>query len=258
MSINKNASAPVLFLSHGSPMRLIEPSAATEFLSELPQQLPEIKGIVVISPHWQTAKLSYTSSEQLNPIYDFYGFPPQLSKIPYSVKNPRWLQQTLINQLGQQGLAQDKRGLDHGAWSLLYFMYPKADIPTIGLSLPRDYTPLDLYQLGQQLAPLRQQGILILASGMATHNLSRLNQSGIRQTWADEFVLWLQEKVATQDIDSLINYRTLAPNAATAHPTDEHLLPLFIALGAAQHETSTLLHDSWEFGTANNSCWGWS
>lgn len=249
--------APALFLSHGSPMRVLENTPARAFLQALPQQLPDINGAVIISPHWETPNLQYTQQGKLQAIYDFWGFPPELSEIHYEADNPVWLQSALEGALADIPAKRVVRGLDHGAWSVLYLMYPAGKLPTIGLSLPQHASLEDLYALGERLASLREQGIMIITTGMATHNLRLFDGQGRRQEWANTFTAWLQHTVAEGNTKALLAYRELAPFAEIAHPRDEHLRPLFIALGAAKGEQSVLLHDSWEYGTGNNSSWAW-
>jgi 4,5-DOPA dioxygenase extradiol len=252
--------APSVYLSHGSPMRVLEDTPARTFLMTLPDSLPAIKGIVIISPHWETDGLCFTQVETLKTIYDFGGFPAELNSIVYAAKSPTWLQQALAASLAENNIEARgiKRGLDHGAWSVLSLMYPNADVPVVGLSLPTEVSLPALYKLGQSLNGLRQQGIMIVTTGMATHNLREFRYQGRMETWACSFVDWLQEAVNNKDIDALFDYQTLAPYAYKAHPRDEHLRPLFIAIGASDNnEKSQLLHNSWEFGTGNNSSWAW-
>ena len=251
--------APVFYLSHGSPMRVLEDSPARDFLQRLGESTTNIKGLVVVSPHWETADVEYTNSEKLETIYDFYGFADQLHQIVYAPNNPLWLQQALTQSLDQHSINSlgAGRGLDHGAWSVLSLMYPQADIPTIGLSLPSTLDLQGLYALGQSLIPLREQGIAIITTGMATHNLAELSYFGETQHWAREFIDWLQCTMQQQDLKALLNYRTLAPNAVKSHPRDEHLRPLFIALGASDKQSAELIHNSWEMRNGNNSSWGW-
>ena len=261
---------PVLFLSHGSPMRVLENSPAARFLSELGNTLPRPNAIVVISPHWETDELYFSEQPVLDTLYDFYGFPPALSQILYPAKSPAELHQQLLNCAANaslpllQRLTGKNRGLDHGAWSLLHLMYPQYDIPVVGLSLPMRASIEQLYQLGQQLAPLREQGVLIIASGMSTHNLSLLKRSGaegeLPEPWAQDFINWLKPRVADNAISELVNYRQLAPAAVQAHPRDEHLRPLFIAMGAGANgglNKPQLIHDSWELKNGSNASWMW-
>jgi len=251
--------APVLYLSHGSPMRVIEQSPARAFLAELGQCITDLHGIVIISPHWETQALTYSTSERPETIHDFYGFTQALYEQQYHSTSPLWLQEVLVNCL----LASDitlkgtDRGLDHGAWSVLKLMYPSGNIPITALSLPINNSLEELYTLGVALKSLREQGIMIVTTGLATHNLSELAKSGAPQPWAVSFIDWLQDKVQRKDLAALYNYRSQAPFAAKCHPSDEHLKPLYIALGAAGEQQTTLMHQSWELRNANNSSWGW-
>lgn len=241
-------------------MRVLETSSAKTFLEPLTQDLPDtIKAVLIVSPHWETKGLYYTAEPVLSTIHDFSGFPADLYQIQYPAANPLWLQDAVTQQLQSQGLSVQAtdRGLDHGAWSVLSLMYPKVEMPTISVSLPMNVTLQTLYTLGQALAPLRNKGIMIVGTGMATHNLRRLQYQGETEAWAKTFTSWLQTHVAMHDMQTLFNYRHLAPNASTAHPRDEHLRPLFISLGAAAEEHAHLLHDSWELANANNSSWAW-
>ena len=250
--------APVLYLSHGSPMRVIEHSPAKDFLQQLPKHLPVPKGVLIISPHWETAGLYYTQAGVLETIHDFYGFPEELYRYQYAPQNPMWLEQITANVLSHSGLPTKPmdRGLDHGAWSVLSLMYPDANIPTLGLSLPNNASTVELFELGETLASLREQGIMIVTTGMATHNFSEFKQAGAPDEWAVNFVSWLQENVRKKQYESILAYREHHPYGKRAHPTDEHLRPLFITLGASQDDTLELLHDSWEMANGNNSSWG--
>ncbi|WP_434339654.1 DODA-type extradiol aromatic ring-opening family dioxygenase [Motilimonas cestriensis] len=251
--------APAFFLSHGSPMRVIEQSAANSFLRKLSHNIAIPKAIVIVSPHWETQGVAFTQQDNLATIHDFWGFPPQLSEIIYPAQSNHELQQHLSNCLTAKNISHRgiARGLDHGAWSVLYLMYPNADIPTVGLSLPKNFSLKQLHQLGEALIPLRKQGIMIITTGMVTHNLSEFSTSGEPSEWAKLFSQWLKEKVSKNDIASLLQYRSLAPAAALSHPTDEHLRPLFIALGAGAGNKASLIHESWELKNGNNTSWQW-
>jgi len=253
------STAPVLYISHGSPMRVIERSPARDFLVDLGQSISNIKGIVVISPHWETQGVYYSTSKHPETIHDFYGFSKALYQQQYSVASPQWLQMALQECLSVQNirLRGVDRGLDHGAWSVLKLMYPSGDIPVAALSLPINHSLETLYQLGVALKELREQGIMIVTTGLATHNLSELARLGEPQYWAVEFIDWLQQKVQEKNMDALFNYRSQAPFAEKSHPTDEHLMPLYIALGAAGEQDTQLIHQSWELRNANNSSWAW-
>lgn len=257
------APAPVFFLSHGSPMRVLETTPARDFLQTLGDQYDKPKGIVVISPHWESQGVCFTEQTQLQTIHDFWGFPDELYQIQYPVESPKWLQNALSRTLQEHHLqfVGEDRGLDHGAWSVLSLMYPEAQIPVVGLSLPYDFSLVELFALGESLQSLRQQGIMIVTTGLVTHNLTLMAYQGLPDKWAIEFVEWLQEKISTNDLTAIFNYRQQAPWATTAHPRDDHLRPLLIALGAGgatQGNKAKLLHESWELKNASNASWVWS
>ncbi|MGY5452603.1 DODA-type extradiol aromatic ring-opening family dioxygenase [Agarivorans sp. MS3-6] len=247
--------APVLFLSHGSPMRVLEQSPAKQFLQDLPAQLSPPKAIVIVSPHWETEGVAFTQQERLDTIYDFWGFPAALQQITYPAASPSWLHQLLKQTLPQAEPLN--RGLDHGAWSVLHLMYPQLEVPVVGLSLPTNASLAELLALGEQLKVLRQQGIMLITTGMATHNLAELAYNGEPEAWASEFIEWLQYMVQQHNLTALLRYREFAPGAQRSHPRDEHLRPLFVALGASGAQPATLIHDSWELKNGNNSSWAW-
>lgn len=253
--------APAFYLSHGSPMRVLETSPARTFLEDLGQEYKMPKAIVVVSPHWETRGVRFTSQIALQTIHDFWGFPDALFAIQYPGKNPEWLQELVATDLlnAGQDVISENRGLDHGAWSILRLMYPDAEVPVIGLSLPMDYSFAQLYEFGQKLKSLRQQNIMVLTTGMTTHNLSLFTRRGDQtpDDWAVEFVDWVKEKVANHDLDALFNYRHQAPWAEVSHPRDEHFRPLFIAMGAGEGSDAKLIHDSWELKNGNNASWAW-
>ncbi len=246
---------PSAFISHGAPDRVLGESAAKQFLLDFSQFIDKPSGILVISAHWMTGDLCMSSSGSLSAMYDFFGFPQQLYRIRYDAHQDEWLERKVQDLLHAQGQTIETvdRQLDHGCWSVLKLAYPEADIPVSMLSLPR-YDDFDDYlRLGAMLKPLRKDNILIIGSGSATHNLGQLNLQGHKTQWADEFVQWLQSTVKNNDYQAMCHLYDCAPFAAMAHPSAEHYLPLLIAAGAAQEETSQLIHDSYELGSLNNS-----
>jgi len=251
--------APALFISHGSPMRVTQNSEANRFLRQLPNQFEIPRGIVIISAHWETETLQISSQEYFSTIHDFWGFPDELHRITYGAQGPIWLQQLVSETVASGGfpVETNDRGLDHGAWSVLQLMYPQKDVPVGLLSLPRAYDLKQLYHLGESLQILREQGIMVIASGSTTHNLSMLALNGAPDDWAQQFVAWLQYKLIKKEIKNLFEYRRQAPSAVIAHPSDEHLRPLFIAMGAGANTSPQLIHDSWELKNMNNSSWAW-
>ncbi len=228
---------PSVFISHGSPMFALEPGVAGAELGALATALPRPQAIIVASPHWMSPRLAVTATAQPETIHDFGGFPPPLYQLSYPAPgSPDWAQR-IVDRFAAAGLgaqADATRGLDHGAWVPLRFLYPQADIPVLQVSLHPRYRPQDYLALGRALAPLRAQGALLIGSGSLTHNLHEFRrENGPTQAYVREFADWIAAAVAAGDTDALLDYRARAPHAERAHPTDEHLLPLLFALGAA-------------------------
>lgn len=246
---------PTLFLSHGSPMMPFEDIPARAFIASLGQTLDRPKAIVIVSAHWDNDVPTLTAADDLDTIHDFYGFPPALYALTYPAHGAPDLAETIADTLGNAGLrahTDPSRGLDHGAWIPLMLMYPEADIPVLQLSIQTRLGPGHHIQLGRALASLREQNILIIASGGFTHNLRALDRrggGGEEPQWATEFSDWMHQAIMANRTCDLVSYRRLAPHAAMAHPTDEHLLPLFVALGAAGPDaTPQRLHSSGTMG----------
>ncbi|MCS3831814.1 4,5-DOPA dioxygenase extradiol [Aeromonas veronii] len=242
--------APVWFISHGAPDLVLREQPATRFLRTL--RLGELKGLVVISAHWFSRELQINVEPKPALMYDFYGFPEPLYRMRWPASSPEWLLQGVSDQLALAGLTATpvRRELDHGVWSPLSLIDPNSEIPLVQISIPASFTPAQLWQLGEVLGALRSQGIGILASGAITHNLRALAPEGSPvPEWASQFVDWLEQKMADEDRLALLDYRRLAPGAVASHPHDDHLRPLFVALGAAQGKAPTLLHESWDGGS---------
>ena len=233
-----NGSIPSLFISHGAPDLPLSDCPARDFLSALGQQLPQPKAIITISPHWMTSIPTLSTAPEMRAIHDFGGFSAALSRLRYDAPGlSADLHQAVSNcfQEAQLPIAVDpSRGLDHGAWVPLLLMYPNAQIPVAQLSLPGRWQPSQLLKLGKILAPLRNDGVLILCSGGATHNLWAFGGHALDAAapeWVEAFERWLISAVERGDTPQLLNHRQ-APYAQENHPTPEHLLPLFIAMGA--------------------------
>lgn len=237
-------------------MLAIEDASAREFLATLPSLLPERpKAILMISAHWERIRPTVNAPPSNETIHDFGGFPQELFEITYPA--PPWaaLAQRVSELLTAGGMPTDidqRRGLDHGAWVPLMVAWPDADIPVVQLSVQTRLGPEHHYRLGQILAPLREEGILIIGSGSFTHDLASFRTSGGRidapePDWVNGFAEWMAAALREQRTDDLLNYRTLAPQAAHNHPTEEHLLPLYVALGAGSG-TVNHLHQSTTYG----------
>ena len=246
---------PALFVSHGSPTLPLETSAATDFLRRLGPSLGRPEAILMVSAHWDTERPAVSGAERPETIYDFYGFPPELYRLQYPAPGAPKLAQRVAGLLEEQGFSTDidpQRGLDHGAWTPLILAYPKADIPVTQLSIQSHLGPAHHVRLGEALRPLRDEGVLIIASGGATHNLRELSRqrgNPVPQQWTAEFNDWLAGALESRRTDDLVNYRGQAPQAVRNHPTDEHLIPLFVALGAGDPGgTTQRLHSSIESG----------
>jgi 4,5-DOPA dioxygenase extradiol len=244
----KNGRQPAIFVSHGSPTLPLERGTAVDFFRGLGNELGRPKAILVVSAHWDTLRPAVSAAREPETIYDFYGFPPELYRLRYPAPGAPKLAERVAGLLEEKGLRTDvdpARGLDHGAWTPLFHMYPQADIPVTQFAIQSRLGPAHHVRLGEALKPLRDEGVLIFASGGATHNLRELSfQRGnpVPQPWVAEFNEWLAEAVLSGRREDLIGYRQKAPHAVRNHPTDEHLIPLFVALGAGG--TAQRLHSS--------------
>ncbi|HEY1044279.1 MAG TPA: class III extradiol ring-cleavage dioxygenase, partial [Telluria sp.] len=234
------SSMPSLFISHGAPTLAISDSPARHFLAQLGARLPRPAAILVASAHWETMGGPAVSlAERPDTIHDFGGFPRELYEMRYAAPGAPDVARAAALLLEQAGIPAGRdpsRGLDHGAWVPLTLMYPQADIPVAQVSVVHDATPADHERIGRALAPLREQGVLIIGSGSLTHNLYEFRGQPIDSpapAWVREFAEWMKHALERGDSEALRNYRTQAPHSVKNHPTQEHLLPLYVALGAA-------------------------
>ena len=251
---------PVIFLSHGAPPLADDP-LWTRQLADWSAGLPTPEAVLMISAHWESDPLTVSATRTVPLVYDFWGFPEHYYQVTYPAPGAPGLATEVEGLLGSAGQVvhrDEERGLDHGAYVPLVEMYPKADVPVLQVSMPT-LDPAELFQIGRRLAPLRDQRVLIVGSGFSTHNLREMNwhagPEGHPPNWSVEFDDWLSEKIATQDVDSLINFKHSAPAATLAHPRTEHFAPLFISLGAAAEqglESSAPVTGFW-FGLSKRS-----
>ena len=257
---------PVLFLSHGSPMHAIQPGAVRAVWQGIARDMARPKAILIASAHWETNIPALTGAAKPETIHDFYGFPKPLYEVQYPAPGDPALAERALGLLRSAGLPaaiDPQRGLDHGAWSPLLHMYPGADIPVVQVAVQTELRTRHHVGLGKALAPLAAEGVLIIGSGHMTHNLRerRADREGGPLPYAAEFQEWVRQKIEARDLDSLADYRALNPHGVRAHPTDEHFLPLFVALGAAGEgygaerlydgiETGSLAMDAWRFRQA--------
>nr|WP_067291057.1 class III extradiol ring-cleavage dioxygenase [Marinobacterium profundum] len=228
--------APVLFISHGAPTFALEPGLLGPQLNAAGRQLAGAKAILLVSPHWQSRHIRVMTTVAPETIHDFGGFPRALFELQYPAPgSPRYAAQAaeLLFGAGYSVTLDARQGLDHGAWVPLRYLLPNADVPVFQVSMPYNLDAAGALALGRALAPLREQGVVIIGSGSMTHSLYEFRQQGGRQAaYAAEFARWIHSAVMAAKLEQLMDYRTLAPHAERAHPTDEHYLPLLVALGA--------------------------
>ncbi|MFF7710663.1 DODA-type extradiol aromatic ring-opening family dioxygenase [Pseudomonas sp. NPDC007930] len=229
---------PSLFISHGSPMLALEPGASGPALARLAAELPRPKAIVLVSAHWESRGLLVASGAQPETWHDFGGFPPALFAVQYPAPGAPGLAAQVAERLSAAGLPatlDPARPFDHGAWVPMSLMYPAADIPIVQVSLPSAHGPRLQHAVGQALAGLREEGILLVGSGSITHNLRELDWHSRGEegsAWAEAFRDWMVEQLRAEASEALFDYRQRAPHAVRNHPSDEHLLPLYFAHGA--------------------------
>jgi 4,5-DOPA dioxygenase extradiol len=243
---------PAVFVSHGAPTLALEDGVAHQFLRGFGETLGRPRAILVASAHWLTPAPSVCAVETPKTIHDFGGFPRALYQLSYPAPGAPELAEQVIELLAAAGIVAEpdqEWGLDHGAWVPLMLMYPAADIPVLQIALQPQLGAQHHFALGRALAALREDGVLILGSGGATHNLRELGPSALPPAWARDFSDWLNEKIGNGDTDALIHYRTLAPQAARNHPTEEHFLPLLVAAGAATTGRGRRVHTSTTYGS---------
>jgi 4,5-DOPA dioxygenase extradiol len=230
---------PVLFQAHGAPPLLDDPGWIAE-LAGWAKALPRPKAIVVVSAHWEARPLAIGAVRPLPLIYDFYGFPERFYRLQYAAPGAPEVAARIRGLMAGAGIAvvdEPGRGLDHGTYIPLMCMYPDADVPVLQISLPSE-DPKELFAMGQALAPLRAEGVLVIGSGFLTHNLRALRLSST-PGWAHDFDAWSADVIARRDIDALLDYRAKAPGVREALPTHEHFVPVIVAAGAAGDSAAT-------------------
>jgi 4,5-DOPA dioxygenase extradiol len=233
---------PSVFISHGSPMHALQPGPAGEAWAALGRRIGKPRAILIASAHWETNLPMLTGAAKPETVHDFYNFPEPLYRLRYPAPGaPDIAQraQSLLKDAGFTAGIDGCRGLDHGAWAPLLYAYPDADVPVVQISVQPALGPRHHLAVGRSLKKLLEENVLIIGSGHMTHNLRDwMRGNGAPQPYAKEFSDWVQQKIVEKDMDALVDYRSRNPNGARAHPTDEHFLPLFIALGAAPGKSS--------------------
>jgi len=238
--MSPSAVQPSLFVPHGAPTAALRPGAAGAALSRAAAGLTRPRAVVIASAHWDTPEPTVGLADRPATIHDYWGFPRELYGIDYPATGCREAAGEVLEQLRAAGFAaagDSQRGLDHGAWIPLRQMFPEADVPVIPLSLQYARGPAHHLAVGQALAPLAARGFLIVGSGNLTHNLRDYQLAAGKGAPAFDYVRafadWIWQRLQAGDTEALLDYRRLAPGAVRAHPSDEHLLPLYLALGAA-------------------------
>jgi len=251
---------PVVFVSHGAPNLVLAKDEHATFLGGLAAMIPRPRAILVVSAHWTATDLIISTATRPTTIHDFSGFGPAMDSITYPCPGAPDLAQRCIVELGRAGLSctTSNRGLDHGAWCPLRLAWPLADVPVTQITVQPDRTGEHALAVGAALAPMRDDGVLILGSGGAVHNLSALSPpNSTAPPWAQAFNAWMMQCVVAGDVSALAHWRQ-APGAHQAHPTPEHFLPLVVVAGSGQGESASILHQGWSYGSlAMTACaWG--
>jgi len=250
---------PALFVSHGAPNLILYDTPATRFLSDYAKTIDRPRAILSVSAHFETDRPVVVADPKPEMIYDFGGFESELYTLNYPAPGDPALAERAAARLAEAGLGPaiaPKRGFDHGTWVPLMLLYPDADIPVAQMSVQPGLSAAHHYKLGEALMSLRDDGVLIVGSGSFTHNLGeafqRLRTGDVgadRPEWVGSFVDWMVDRIEAGDTGDLLAYREEAPYAVENHPTDEHLMPLYVALGAAgDHAKGERVHDSHQFG----------
>ena len=220
-------------------MHALQPGAVRAVWEGIAAELPRPKAILIASAHWETNIPALTGAAKPETIHDFYGFPKPLYEIQYPAPGAPEVAARALELLEGAGFTaaiDPARGLDHGAWSPLLYMYPKADVPVVQVAVQTELGTRHHLDLGRALAPLADEGVLVIGSGHMTHNLRERvrDASAPPMEYAKEFQDWVKARIDARELEALADYRKLSPEGVRSHPTDEHFLPLFVALGAAR------------------------
>lgn len=260
LNMSTRPRMPVGFVAHGAPTLAVDARKGAD-LQRWAAEMPRPGAILVISAHWENAPVTIGTTRTRELMYDFYGFPRELYEIRYDAPGAPELAARIESMLAATPsvgpIAREDRPLDHGVWVPLLHMAPDASVPVLQLSMPSRLGPTALFELGRALAPLRDEGVLILGSGNLVHNLRQLDWRGnTTPSWAEEFDQWSRDIVAAGDLDSLVDYRNKAPGLRIAHPTEEHFQPVLVAAGAASIDgaPASFPVEGFEFGSISRRC----
>lgn len=244
---------PALFIGHGSPLNIVADNAYTRALAALGPALPRPRAILVVSAHWLTRGTYVTTSAKPATIYDFFGYPDALYQVKYPAPGAPALAKATCDTLARiDPMIDQDRGLDHGAWSVLLHLFPKADIPVFQLSIDRSKSMEELHKIGKLLQPLRAKGILVIGSGNITHNMSLIatEEDAPVPEWAEEFDMRVQNFLERRDDKALMNYPSWGKVSEMAHPSNDHFLPLLYTI-AMRTDADNLkyVHEGFAYGT---------
>ncbi|MEV8439034.1 class III extradiol ring-cleavage dioxygenase [Actinosynnema sp. NPDC051121] len=246
---------PVLYLGHGAPP-LADDERWTGELRSWSATLPRPRSILVVSAHWENDPLTLGATTTVPLTYDFSGFPRRYYEVTYAAPGAPGLAREVTGLVDRPVSHDERRGLDHGAYVPLKEMFPEADVPVLQMSMP-SLDPRELFDVGRRLAPLREQGVLIVGSGFMTHNLSCVDLSTGPDyrppSWSAEFDDWAGRALADGDVDALLDFERKAPAAGVAHPRTEHFAPLFVSLGASTSQEATTTVDGFWYGLSKRS-----
>ncbi|MEP3430040.1 MAG: class III extradiol ring-cleavage dioxygenase [Roseibium sp.] len=248
---------PPMFLAHGAPTLAIDDTPARRFLKTLSSSLPTPRFIVILSAHWETDGVKLSAPGPLRTYHDFAGFPQQLHDIFYPAVSDEMSVDEVAQMLEMNGYdveLDDQHGLDHGAWVPLSLVFPKSDVPVVAISLPIGSSPQSVHKIGRTLAPLANKGVLIIGSGSTTHNLRKMDPNGSDvPAFVSDFDTWLDDGLKSSSIEYFEGLER-QPDFRLNHPTNEHLLPLFFAFGAADPGAKPdLMHRSYEYAALSMS-----
>ncbi|UPG96531.1 dioxygenase family protein [Luteibacter aegosomatissinici] len=253
--------APVLFISHGAPTFALDPGVLGPNLQRIGAHLEGIRAVLVVSPHWQAPGLRVMTGERPATLHDFGGFPEPLYRLQYPAPGAPDVARETAEVLRAAGLTVTEdaaRPYDHGAWVPLRFLLPNADIPVFQLAMPADLDTRGALALGKALRPLRERGVLVVGSGSLTHNLYEIQRTSDSVPYAAAFAEWATRAVLARDEQALVDYRQIAPAAERAHPTEEHYLPLLVAMGASSDDDKpSLVPGGMTYGVLSMDSYAW-
>ncbi len=248
---------PVVFIGHGSPMNAVEDNGFTRNWEKIAAQIPRPEAILALSAHWFTSGTRISDDEHPKMIYDMYGFPKELYEVNYPAKGSPEFAHVTKSLISKPVEIDNSWGYDHGTWSVLKKMYPKADIPVFQMSIDKTASAEEHFQMGKELRALRDKGVLILASGNVVHNLSLVNfsmEGGYE--WATEFDRYIKEKIVRREFSDVLQYKNAGKCAEYAFYSPDHFYPLLPILGASDEEdTLRVLNDECMFGALSMTCY---